>query len=267
MSRLPRRFTMPRARVALAAVLSLTVAGLAVGVRGLDATAEPVHRASSQEIAAALLEHRSTAARTASAATALRLAAHVPAPEGFARLGPEHEERVSADTAMAVEPARLANVRVNDPAADRYQVDQTTQSETSLAVAGQRVAVGFNDSQQALFTLTDGLDFSGYAYSTNGGASFTDGGTIPNAENFVNFGDPWLAADSRGTMYYATLAYGGDVGNLEVGVARSTDGGRSWEAPTFASPDDSSMFYQADKESLTVGRSPANARANVVYGA
>ena len=41
-------------------------------------------------------------------------------------------------------------MRVNDPAADRFQVDQTTQSETSIAVAGTKVAVGFNDSQQGI---------------------------------------------------------------------------------------------------------------------
>ena len=52
----------------------------------------------------------------------------------------------------AVEPhgGTPPNVRVNDPSADTHQTDQTTQSETTIAVAGSHVAVGFNDSQQGL---------------------------------------------------------------------------------------------------------------------
>ena len=107
--------------------------------------------------------------------------------------------RAAASIASTPLPrAGLPNVRVNDPAADRFQVDQTTQSETTIAVAGSKVAVGFNDSQQGLFGLTDGFDFTGYGYSVDGGKTFTDGGTLPNPLNFVNFGDPWLTSDRAG---------------------------------------------------------------------
>src|ERR1700732_4763855 len=41
----------------------------------------------------------------------------------------------------------LQNVLVNNPAEDSHQTDQTTQSETSVAVHGRNVVVGFNDSQ------------------------------------------------------------------------------------------------------------------------
>jgi hypothetical protein len=154
---------------------------------------------------------------------------------------------------------------VNNPSLDTYQTDQTTQSETSIAVAGRNVAVGYNDSQQALFRLTGGADLTGYAYSSDGGASFTDGGTIPNPENFVNFGDPWLASDRSGAMYYSTLTYGGNVGNLEIGVAKSTDGGRTWAAPKFASPHRDDLFYLGDKDALTVGPSPTSPSKDVLY--
>ena len=93
--------------------------------------------------------------------------------------------------------AAFTNVRVNDPALDSHQVDQTTQSETTIGVAGSNVAVGFNDSQQTLLALTAGSNLSGYAYSTDGGASFTDGGSLPNAPAFNNFGDPWLERPQR----------------------------------------------------------------------
>ena len=47
----------------------------------------------------------------------------------------------NASTAVPIQGSKaprlkLKNVRVNNPAADRYQVDQTTQSETALAVSG-----------------------------------------------------------------------------------------------------------------------------------
>jgi len=85
----------------------------------------------------------------------------------------------------------LPNVRVNDPGADTHQPDQTTQSETTIAVAGTNVAVGYNDSQQTLqpFVVAS-ANLSGYAYSTDGGASFTDGGALPLTPEFINFGDP-----------------------------------------------------------------------------
>ena len=108
---------------------------------------------------------------------------------------------------LAAGPAApFTNVRVNDPALDSHQVDQTTQSETSVAVAGSKVAVGYNDSQRTGLFLTAGSSISGYSYSTDGGASFTDGGALPNAPEFVNLGDPWLTSDRAGNMYYSTLA-------------------------------------------------------------
>ena len=48
-------------------------------------------------------------------------------------------------------PPSFTNVRVNNPATDSNRTDQTTQSETSIAVAGSNVVVGYNDSQHALF--------------------------------------------------------------------------------------------------------------------
>ena len=86
-----------------------------------------------------------------------------------------------------------------------------------VTVSGANVAVGFNDSQTALLALTAGGDLTGYAYSTDGGASFTDGGALPNAPGFVNFGDPWLAHDRAGRMYFSNLALDGTSGNLDVG--------------------------------------------------
>jgi hypothetical protein len=161
-----------------------------------------------------------------------------------------------------VAPARLANVRVNDPGEDSHQVDQTTQSETSIAAVGDRVAVGFNDSQTTLQTLTAGSTLAGYGYSTNGGATFTDGGPLPNQAGCNNFGDPWLAADRGGAVYYSTLTL--CAAGLFVGVARSTDGGRTFSAPTIIVPQSTGVLYQADKDAMTAGPDPhARGRDNL----
>jgi hypothetical protein len=156
----------------------------------------------------------------------------------------------------AVPPAHLPNVRVNNPALDTHEVDQTTQSETTVAVAGSHVAVGYNDSQQTGLGLTAASDLTGYSYSTNGGASFHDGGDLPNAREFVNFGDPWMASDRKGTMYYSTLALDFFNSNLDVAVAKSTNGGKTWSAPVPVFRPPFSVFYNGDKDALAVGPDP-----------
>src|SRR4051794_34909216 len=104
---------------------------------------------------------------------------------------PEGGAAPTASTAVPIHGStaprlKLKNIRVNNPAADHYQVDQTTQSETTLAVSGSKIAVGFNDSQHSLLFLTAASNLTGYAYSTNGGKSFVDGGVVPNPNAFVN---------------------------------------------------------------------------------
>jgi hypothetical protein len=158
----------------------------------------------------------------------------------------------------------LTNVRVNNPAEDSHQVDQTTQSETAIGVHGSNVVVGFNDSQQGLLFLTAGADLSGYAYSSNGGSSFTDAGSIPNAPAFVNLGDPWLGSDRSGNFYYSNLMVDGQTGNLDVGVAKSTDGGKTFSAPTVVSPSND-PFYFGDKDALAVGPDPTVKTRDDVY--
>jgi len=145
----------------------------------------------------------------------------------------------------------LPNVRVNDPSKDSNQVDQTTQSETSIAVANSNVAVGYNDSQRTLLFLTAASNLSGVSYSTDGGQTFTDGGDIPNAPAKNNFGDPWLATDSNGTMYYSNLVLDFSSFSLLVGVAKSTDGGKTWsQANPIPPPPGNELGYSADKDAM-----------------
>lgn len=248
----------------------LLVAGLSAGSAGSGAAAPSTRPASREATAKILLAHQRDRFATPALTRALRLTAGLQQSPGRLEPGADagaSAARASSGAAPVAAPPRagLANIRVNDPAADRNQIDQTTQSETSVAVSGSNVAVGFNDSQRALLALTSGFDFSGYSYSTDGGTTFTDGGVLPNKPSFVNFGDPWLTADRTGRMYYATLSYGGDVGNLEVGVATSDDGGKTWSEPTLASPNDSKTLYFGDKEAIAAGRDPKVAGRDNLY--
>ena len=166
--------------------------------------------------------------------------------------------------AVNVTGSGLTNVRVNDPSEDSHFMDQTTQSETTIGVHGSNVVVGFNDSQKTLLALTAASNLTGYAYSTNGGSTFTDAGSLPNAPAFNNFGDPWLGTDLSGNYYYSNLMLDGTTGNLDIGVAKSTDGGKTFSAPRVVSPSNDA-FYFGDKDALAVGRDPARKTRDDIY--
>jgi len=155
-------------------------------------------------------------------------------------------------------------VRANDPGRDRHFIDQTTQSETTIAVHGGNVAVGYNDSQKTLLALTAGSNLTGYSFSTNGGGSFTDGGVLPDAPGYVNIGDPWMASTRGGRFFYATLAFTPEF-NLGVSVARSGNGGRTWTNPAEVSPSAGTLIYLGDKEAITTGRDPQLAGRDNAY--
>src|SRR5438105_1264999 len=135
-----------------------------------------------------------------------------------------------------------ANVLVNSPAADTGTND--TQSETSVVAAGSTVVVAFNDSG----SNQSNNKFTGFGRSTDGGATFTDLGTLP-ASTAGDAGDPALARDNvSGKLYLATLGYSSS--NV-IQVFRSTDGGATWAAPVNGAPGFSSG-HQLDKEWLAV---------------
>ena len=105
-----------------------------------------------------------------------------------------------------------------------------TQSETSIIAFGNNVVIGFNDSG----SFTGGANkFTGWAYSTDGGASFIDGGTLPTS-TIGDAGDPVLARnETTGRIYFSTLGFSGS-GTIQM--FRSDDNGVSWMAPVNATP-------------------------------
>jgi hypothetical protein len=258
-----------RRKAGLAVLVIVAVALALTGWLGSRGSAQTrPSRPSRQELAKRLLETRglqfTPSARSFLAGVASG-GERGAAPEAAAPKASTGTATTATGSAAAIAGGGLRNVRVNDPARDRRQQDQTTQSETSIAVAGRNVAVGYNDSQNSLLAFTQATSLSGYSYSRDGGRTFRDGGPLPNAPGYVNLGDPWLTSDRAGRMYYATLAITPNY-NLGVSVARSANGGRRWSAPVQVSPGDPPIdFYVGDKPAMTAGRDPSRTGRDVVY--
>src|SRR5262245_24850330 len=78
-----------------------------------------------------------------------------------------------------------------------------TQSETTLVAFGNNVVVGFNDSG----SNNGASKFTGFARSIDGGATFTDGGTLPTNSG-GDAGDPILARSATtGRIFFGTLGF------------------------------------------------------------
>jgi hypothetical protein len=251
------------APVSILALVLATLSTAALTGAFTGASSAPAPKLDRQQVAQHILKTKAAGLMTAPAQAALHILA-----TGDKQLAPgllpHGPSRPASGGAAAPAPA-FSNVRVNDPSLDTHQVDQTTQSETTIAVAGSNVAVGYNDSQQTGLFLTAGSNLSGYSYSTDGGASFTDGGTIPNTPEFVNFGDPWLASDRAGAMYYSTLAFDLFNFNLDIAVSRSTDGGKTFGTPVPVYRPPFEVFYTGDKEAIAAGPDPTVKTRDDVY--
>ncbi len=99
--------------------------------------------------------------------------------------------------------------------------NETTESETNVTRTSSLAVIGYNTSRQAgLLGLGGWNSLSGYAYSTDGGHTFTDAGFVP-AGTHVLEGDPALAFDSSGHIYYASLLEE-TTGASYIGVSQST---------------------------------------------
>ena len=127
-----------------------------------------------------------------------------------------------------------------------------TQSETTVVSFASTIVAGFNDSGS---NATSGNQFTGWSRSTDGGATWTDGGLLP-ASAGGDAGDPVLARDNTtGRLYFATLGF--SVGTIQV--FRSTDNGATWLAPVNGTPGGASE----DKEWITVDNFAGSGNGNV----
>lgn len=98
-------------------------------------------------------------------------------------------------------PGTSAAQQVNQPDHEAgAQGNNTSESETSVAIFGSTIVVAWNDTRQG---KTGSL--TGYGYSTDGGATFTDAGQLSSPSEFRYVGDPSLGVDRNGRFYFASL--------------------------------------------------------------
>jgi len=142
------------------------------------------------------------------------------------------------------------DVRVN--AVDPPGSPSAVQSETSIAINRNTGAIcaAWNDRYH---WYGEGTSYIGFARSTDGGQTFTDGGYMPQYNGGRARGDPslvWRAAD--GYFYFAGL-FLATSGNIQLGFWRSTDDCASfqWVGLAHAGTFD-------DKEMMAVDNNPSS---------
>ena len=137
----------------------------------------------------------------------------------------------------------VPNVRANDPAQAPDRVGEA-QSEVSVCVNGDTVVVAWNDSRAFTVGPSPGIGtLSGYGYSLDGGATFTDGGSVPRAVATDNpSGDTDIDTDEQGnwylnSIYTRTAAFPGPVAQQNISVHNGVfiGGVLTWNTPTMAS--------------------------------
>jgi hypothetical protein len=165
------------------------------------------------------------------------------------------------------------------------------QNETAIAIDPnnpQRIVAGANDYVTRTWTCTIagtpcsalGDGYSGTYFSNDGGKTWcctaTDpshlGTLIPGVERLTGGqydagGDPAVAFDSRGNVYYAGLGFNRESAPNTVTVSRGTfasNGALSWSAPTFINQTTSPSTLN-DKEWIAVDHNRTSPFRDRVY--
>jgi hypothetical protein len=132
---------------------------------------------------------------------------------------------------------RYADTFVNDPCLDPASPgrDGTVQSEPEIAVLnapgsmGKKLVAGYNNTR-GFYDRNAGL--SGFAYSTDGGATWVDGGGLPpliagsgtvdDDGKDAYFGDPVLVVDQATQRFFYASIYKRPDGSYTLSVNRGT---------------------------------------------
>src|SRR5216683_5864943 len=163
----------------------------------------------------------------------------------------------TTDSLSAIEED--SNVLVNNPNADLTARD--TQSETTLVVFGpggndNTGCSAFNDSGSFVPPATATSKFTGFSRSADGGATWTDEGTLPTNAN-GDVGDPVLARSSlTGAIFLSTLQFSGSG----IRVFPSTDNCNTFAAPVQGAPGKTGF---QDKEWIAVDNFTGSGQGNV----
>lgn len=118
-----------------------------------------------------------------------------------------------------------------------------TQNDSATAWCGSNIVTAYNDTSVYDFTLlnTPSISLTGLSYSGDNGKTFTNLGYLnPGTDPFSFIGGPHtvICTDAK-TFYYAGFFEKGVLNpggwydpSYGVGISRSTDGGKTWSAPT-----------------------------------
>jgi hypothetical protein len=165
------------------------------------------------------------------------------------------------------------NVQANDPNLDHTVTftgtrpfEFATQSETSAVMDGNHIVVGYNSSANTVVERFGAALFyskvmlSGFSTSHDGGKTWASGFVPPVSDDApFTFGDPALAIDRSGNIYYASL--GADAaGNSSINVNKSADHGTTFGAAKVVALDEGS-----DKEWLAIGPDPVLRSRDNIY--
>ncbi len=117
------------------------------------------------------------------------------------------------------------NVRANDPANDLVPAG-AGQSEGSIAVWNNYVVVAWNDGD-GFDRAAPNDDIFGVAYSTDGGATFTDAGIPPKRTNWTWVSDPIVTVNEKTGRFYVCGLIDSTVNWNGIGVANATFSGNT----------------------------------------
>lgn len=156
------------------------------------------------------------------------------------------------------------------PTVNNRALDTTfafTESETTVAQPmANDIVVAYNSSAD----FWSGGSYSGYAYSLNGGKTFTEvaGGlpllSAPNGDTVWPAGDPSLAADGQGNVFYSSIAEDFNNGDSYATVFESNDGGQTFNPFELITAASGNVL---DKPLTTVDTNPASPYRGNVYTA
>jgi cysteine-rich repeat protein len=124
-----------------------------------------------------------------------------------------------------------------------------TQSETTIAVFGSNVVVGYNQVNSTV----NGNQDTGVAFSIDGGLTFTDTGGLPTGGSGKTLlGDPSVSACSNGKFYFGSIFFPNSTDSaLSVSVGTITGPNLSWTNPSVTSVSTNDFL---DKPWLTCDR-------------
>ena len=106
---------------------------------------------------------------------------------------------VSLGVAAQAIPALSPNKRANDRLTDRQF--SSAQSEVSIAASGERLVAAWNDGE----TISAPTGPIGFATSTDGGATWRDGGSLPITDTVAVWqSDPTVTVNERTGEFYLT---------------------------------------------------------------